>query len=94
MNISKIKSYYGFALKSGNLAIGLDSILKANCKVIIIAKTLANNSKNKCLSKTNNSKIVELDQEIMMEITENSKILAVGVTDESLANAIINNLSN
>ena len=83
MNISKIKSYYGFALKSGNLAIGLDSILKANCKVIIIAKTLANNSK-----------IVELDQEIMMEITENSKILAVGVTDESLANAIINNLSN
>ena len=94
MNESKVKSYYGFALKSNNLVVGVDNILKKKCSLIVLSKALAQNSKNKCYAKYGSSaKIVEIENDELCRITDNSKILAFGIIEKNLSNALLDNLN-
>lgn len=94
MNITKIKSYYGFAYKSNGLVAGLDNILKKKCYLIVVDESLAQNSKNKCENRAKelNIKIAYIKTEYMCDITQNSKILAFGISNKDLASAIYKNL--
>jgi len=79
----KIKSYVGFAIKSGHSKIGTDNILKSkNIKVIVICSNLSDNAKRK-IANFSAAPILVKDGVLP------DGVLALGVTDSSLASAII-----
>lgn len=93
-NLNKIKSYYGLSIRARKVAIGTNEILEKESHVVLISKALSENSINKIKNHYSGrkTKIEILSEDKMFAVTENSKILAFGVTDSGLANAIINNL--
>jgi len=90
--IKKIKSYIGFAKKSGKIKIGTDNILayKKN-SVIILSQSISDNAKNKLNNHSNKtkSKLVCIKKELMNEILDSDSILAVSIVDENLALACL-----
>lgn len=93
-NLNKVKSYYGLCVRARKIAIGTNEILEKESHVILISKALSENSINKIKNHYSGkkTKIEILSEEEMFAVTENSKILAFGVIDSGLANAIISNL--
>ena len=96
-NISKIKTYIGFAIKSRDLKFGVDDIVKMKAvKLIIASSTLAESSLAK-LNKFAAEKKLEvtvLDKELFSEIMQSENIKAVAISNTNLAEAIKNNLTN
>lgn len=96
MNINKIKTYLGFAIKSGKIIFGYDNIIssKKNQKLILVSETVNEkvSSKINSFAERKNINIINLKDITVEELIgrENSKI--VSVIDESLANAIINEI--
>ena len=87
--MNKINSYIGFAIKSRKVVYGADNILKSNaCKLIIVSRALAQNTLQKLHSKS--IKIITLPETDYSML--NLRGLAVGITDTSLADAIIKNV--
>ena len=87
MQIGKIRSYVGFAIKARKAKIGVDNIIA--CKyapyVVLYDEKLSQNSKDKLLRKCEKSKIYIAP---MIEILPGKNCLAIGVSDQNLANAI------
>ncbi|MCR5553415.1 MAG: hypothetical protein K6F08_01585 [bacterium] len=84
----KIKAYIGFAIKGKKTIVGVDNIvLKNKSKVIIISPELSENSLNKLKQKTE-TKIIVLDGYLP------EGVLALGITDDSLASEIIKQTEN
>lgn len=94
MNINKIKTYLGFAIKSGKILFGYDNITvsKKNQKLILVSSTVNDKVLNKinAFAEKKDIKLINLKDITVEELIgrENSKIISV--LDESLANAIIN----
>lgn len=90
-NLNKIKSYFGLAVRARKVAIGTNEILEKKPQIVFVSDTLSENSINKI--KNHQPKRLEiLGFEDMLFITNNSKILAFGVTDSGLSSAIEKNL--
>ena len=88
--MNKINSYIGFAKKSRKIVYGADKILACKtCKLILASEELAQNTLNKL--QTKNVKIQILPAEEFQLLDLNG--LVVAITDQSLANAIKNNIS-
>ena len=85
---NKIKTYIGFAKKSGNLKIGTDNILEyKKFSDIIISRDISDNTKNKirnyALKKSSN--LIEVDCDLFKFVFGSDKIKAVSILDKNLA---------
>lgn len=94
MNLNKIKSYYGLSVRSRKVAIGTNEIIEKNVFAVVASKTLSQNAQNKIYNhvQKTKAKIFVLSEEEMLFITDNSNILAFGITDKGFADAIEKNI--
>ncbi|MFA6866698.1 MAG: hypothetical protein WCR54_04190 [Clostridia bacterium] len=91
MNNTKIKSYVGFAIKSGKILYGVDMIILSRKKpyIVLIDDNISENSLSKLQNKLSQYKI-EVENVNMEEIFPNKNCKALGIMDRNLAKAIIN----
>lgn len=97
MEINKIKTYLNFAIRSRNIAFGVDDILKSrNIEVVIFSDLLAETSRNKLNNFATKKQIciLQVSGDEMKELLQNESVKAVGVTDKNLAKAIRMNFTN
>lgn len=95
--ISKIKTYIGFAIKSREIKYGVDDIIKMrNPKLIIASELLGESSleKLKKFSKTKNLEVILLGKDVFFELMQNESIKAIAIENSNLAEAINKNLTN
>lgn len=87
MQIAKIRSYVGFAIKAGKAKIGVDNIVTAKKTpyVILYDERLSQNSKEKLFRKCTDKKLFLVP---MDEIYPNKNCLAIGISEVNLAGAI------
>lgn len=87
MQIAKIRSYVGFAIRARKAKIGVDNIIAAKKTpyVVLYDDKLSQNSKEKLLRKCSESKLYIAP---MDEIVPGKKCLAIGVSEMNLAKAI------
>lgn len=93
----KLKSYFGFAIKSRNIIYGVDNILSSKrVKLIVISHTLADSSYHKVINfaTKNNIDIIRLDSNTLKGYLNRENVLACGILDKNLAQAIQSNFSN
>ena len=92
--MNKIISYLGFAQKSNNLISGQTAIKKTtkNLKLIVVSNSASENLKNlgKNLSIKHNCDLIVSRVEIN-ELIKLGDIKILGILDENLSKAIINN---
>lgn len=92
VELSKIKSYIGFAIKSRNIKFGVDEILKMkHCEIVLFSKSLAKSSTDKLMtySAKTNSPIFDIDANDFANMFDgNENVKAVAVIDKNLAVAI------
>lgn len=91
MQVNNIKKYYGFAKKSGAIAIGVDKICTSKAVYLIVASDeLAKNAKNRLIRRSESFKcnMVLLSTEEFKQIEPNSRIMAVAIKSEELAKAM------
>lgn len=86
-----IESYLGFAIKSGKIIYGIDSILASKKKkyALILSKTATENLRKKAVlhSERFNIPLVEVDSLEELIYKQNCKLVAV--LDPNLAKAIL-----
>lgn len=95
--ISKIKTYIGFAIKSREIKYGVDDIIKMrNPKLILASDTLGESSlaKLKKFAQTKELKVILLGLEVFSELMQSENIKAFAIENENLADAINKNLTN
>ena len=92
MELSKIKSYIGFAIKSRNIKFGVDEILKLkHSTLILVSKALAESSLEKVqnFALNRNCEILLFEADNFSELfSGNQSVKAVAVVDDNLAIAI------
>lgn len=90
MNSDKIKSYIGLAQRSGAIVYGEDIILekKRLVKVVLIASEAPDKYKQRLEGKLSILPTFEVEE--LCKALHRDGVYAVGVTNENLANAIIN----
>lgn len=88
---SKIKSYFGFSIRSNAALFGLDQIVssKKKPKLVVYDDTLSENSRNKLGGYCERGKIPLVGMKNLSELLSNGSVLAVGVANENLASAIL-----
>ena len=88
----KIKAYMGFAIKSGEVLIGIDNLKKKKLYLILYSSGLSDNAKEKCFNIAYQNKILakEILDDDMIELM-NGGVKVLGISSKSLAEAIINN---
>ena len=94
MNIEKVNSYIGFAVRAGDVVFGLDNIMTARRAVHVIVKdsTLGEASLRKLTNYLEHHAIhlVTLEDELLgRDVLRRDKCKIVGILNESLARAII-----
>ncbi len=92
-----VKTYLGFAKKKNSLLIGYESVFRARQKVylVLIQQDLAENAKKKVTEYCETKKIPLFTADEPLEATvyiPNCK--AIGITDKSLSEVIIKNLTD
>ncbi|MBQ7452943.1 MAG: hypothetical protein IJS68_01600 [Clostridia bacterium] len=81
---NKIKTYIGFAIKSGEFALGVDNILKARkVAIILVDEVLGENSCRKLYNKFDGSIIRKVAN--LTDITNGA--MAFAITNKELASA-------
>lgn len=94
MKIDKIKSYLGFAIRSGNVIFGSDKLFDTTkkSKLVIICSTQNEKVTNKVLKYCDEREIksIRLDNLILADLVGRDNCKVIGVLDYSLASAIIN----
>ena len=96
-NLSKIKTYVGFAIKSRKIKFGVDDILKLkNAELIMVSDSLAESGMKKieAFADRKSVSLIKLSEEDFFEVVQNISIKALAVLDENLADAIKKNLTN
>lgn len=91
MNVEKVKTYYNFSVKSGNVVFGTDNIIV--CKkayIILLSDELSENSlkKIKKFSTDNKVTIVNVSQETLNIITDRPTCKVLAITERNLAKSI------
>lgn len=97
MELTKVKSYLGFAEKSRNILLGTDKILSSKgAKIIIVSDELSLSSLEKLNRFAEKLKIelIKLKNEDFSKIYERAGVKALAVKESNLAKAITKNLSN
>ena len=97
MNNTKINSYIQFAVRSGKVLWGLDMV-KSSKKipyVIILDNTIGKNSKKQIerFASDFEIKLVEVEKDYLNNLLKRQNVKIIGILDESLSDAIINNLN-
>lgn len=94
MNLSKIKTYIGFAKKSRQIIYGLDSIKEKKAYIIVYSEGLSESSKNGCVKAAIKSgcKTYQISDDDMLELMNIEKIKAFAITNSELAKAIESNM--
>ena len=92
MNISKIKAYFGFAVKGNKIVFGTDKICESKPIAVFVSDALSENAQRKITDLCNNYELllIRLSKLDMDKITQNDKIMAFGISDRNLAEAMIN----
>lgn len=89
MNIARIKTFLGFAIKSGKALFGVDMITSSRRApyIVLIDKNLSQNSKAKLniYLEKNGVRFYTIK---MQDIYPDKNCKAVGIMDKNLANAI------
>ena len=97
INLSKIKTYVGFAIKSRKIKYGVDDILKIkNAGLIILSDSLAESGQKKLVgfAERKSIEVLKLTEDDFLELTQNISIKAMAILDNNLAEAIKKNLTN
>ena len=94
MKIEKIKTYLGFAVKSGNIIFGSDKLFESKKRsfLVLICSTQNEKVTNKVVNfcKKDNIKFIKLKDIILAELLGRDNCKVVGISDFNLANAITN----
>lgn len=93
----KIRSYVGFAIKSGKCDFGLDNILVGrHVSLVLYSNDMSKGSISKLKDFANEKSIsiYEVSPERMLFITQNDRIKAVGIRNKNLSRAISDCLSD
>lgn len=96
LEVNKIKTYVGFAIKSRSIIFGVDDIAKSkNSHIILYSVLLGDSSKDKLIKFANNKNIehYEFETQVFDELFENKNIKAIAITDKNLALAIKKNVT-
>ncbi len=97
INLSKIKTYIGFAIKSRKIRFGVDDILKLkNASLIIVSDSLAESGMKKLegFAERKSIELIKFNESDFLELIQNISIKATAILDENLAEAIKKNLTN
>lgn len=97
INLSKIKTYIGFAIKSRKIRFGVDDILKLkNVSLIIVSDSLAESGMKKLegFAERKSIELIKFNESDFLELIQNISIKATAILDENLAEAIKKNLTN
>ena len=91
-NKSKINSYIGLAMRSGRILLGEDKISERlnSCVVVLIDEGATEKYKSRLMSKCTN--IPAFVIEGVTSAVHREQVLAIGITDSGLGNAILDNL--
>ncbi len=91
MNLTKVKSYFGFAVKSGSAVFGTDNILQKKPKAVFIGDDLSENAQKKLahLCEQYELCLVKLNKDDIKNITSSEDVKAFGIKDKNLADAMI-----
>lgn len=94
---NKVKSYFGFAIKSGNIIYGGDNVAVSRKKMYVVVcskelnRTALKQVEETCKSKK--IKLLFLDTQSIEELTYRNNCKCVAICEPNLANAIYNELS-
>lgn len=91
LKIDKIKTYVGFAVKSGEFVIGIDEVLKQKrLELIIVSNSLQPSSKSKveAYAKKSNVKLLAFDGREFDFVTNMTNVKVFGLKNKNLASAI------
>lgn len=89
---NKCKSYFGFAIRSGNLIIGGDSVLNSKKKVYLIVIAPINRTSYKRITakaEKDGIPVIEATEDELYEVTNKLGCKCVGICERNLASAII-----
>ena len=94
MNLDKVKTFVGFAIKSRSVIYGVDQIKEKNVKVIFFSSDLSESSKISCkkIAEKNNIKYYQISSEEMFQLVGSEKIKAFAILNIDLAKAIESNM--
>lgn len=94
MRIDKLKSYLGFAIRSGKVIFGVDKLLESKKRPIVILICSTQNDKvtNKVIRYCYSNSITyyKLKDLVLGDIIGRDNCKVIGVIDTNLANAIKN----
>lgn len=94
MRIDKLKSYLGFAIRSGKVIFGVDKLIESKKKplLVIICSTQNDKVTSKVIRfcSSNNITYFKLKDLILGDIIGRDNCKVIGVLDTNLANAIKN----
>lgn len=94
MELTKVKSYIGFAEKSRNVIFGADSILKSRKpKLIILSETLSDRKKLEAFALKSGAECVVVSDITLGQIVKPG-VKALAIKESNLAQAITKNLTN
>ena len=96
-NLAKVKTYFGFAIKSRQIKFGVDDILKLKtANLILVSDNLTESGLNKIKSFASKKSIkcLILSADNFNALTQNTSIKAAAILDNNLADAIKKNLAN
>lgn len=94
---NKVKSYFGFAIKSGNIIYGGDNVIVSRKRMYVVVcskelnRTALKQVEETCKSKQ--IKLLFLDTSVIEELTNRNNCKCVAVCEPNLAKAIYNELS-
>ena len=98
MELSKIKAYIGFSIKSRSIKYGVDDILKTKGEsLILFSDSLATSSLEKLKNFASQKKCEVFEfssDDFKMLFDGNESVKAVAVLDKNLAIAIKKNMTN
>lgn len=89
---NKCKSYFGFAIRSGNIIVGGDSLISTKKRVYLIVIAPINRTTYKrILAKAELEKIpvIEATEEELFIVTNKLGCKCIGICEKNLASAII-----
>ncbi len=90
----KIKSYVGFAIKSGNIIYGADTVTKCKKRnfLILLTNTINRTADKRVRAFAANTlvKLATISDNEMEEYVNKTNCKCIAITDKNLAHAIIN----
>ena len=96
VNINKISTYLGFAIKSGKVVFGYDNLIttKKNIKLVLICSSLNDKmcSKVTVFCQKKNISIYRFETDQLSDMVHRDNCKVIGIVDESLSKAIKNEL--